>query len=215
MYCPSVVALWALALAACVAVVGGCAGTAEEMEYVLDTPRQVAPAQAVDNVTLEVRRFTIDTAFASKNLVYRLDEFKYEVDPYRQFLVSPGTMIGEEARRWLADSGLFRLVLPLGSRMEATHTLEASVTALYGDFRDEAAPVAVMEIRFFLVPREAGPNVVTFSETYRATTRIPVRTPEALLEAYDKDLRDILTRLEADLRKALTNEADRVRNPAP
>jgi cholesterol transport system auxiliary component len=207
LYGPLAVALWTLGLVLCASTVTGCAGNASETEYfILDATNEHEPAVAHDEITLRVQRFTVDTEFASKNLVYRLAEFKYQIDPYRQFLIPPGTMIAEQTRQWLSASGLFHVVLPANSRIEPTDTLEASVTALYGDFRDAAAPVAVMEIRFFLVPRSSGLETVAFSRTYRATNRILVRTPEALMEAYNKDLREILTRLQEDLREFLASQ---------
>jgi cholesterol transport system auxiliary component len=216
-----------VALIACIAVVGGCtpSSTYDKETFLLDASRpaglESSESPAVSDEansklktqdsklaeTLSVQRFSVDAAFAERNLVYRLDEFKYEPDYYREFLVTPSAMITEETRQWLANSGLFSEVLPRGSRLQAAYSLEGSVTALYGDFRDEAAPVAVMEIRYFLLRRETAGQTVVFTRTYRATRPIPIRTPEALIDALSKDLTEILTRFEADLRQSLAAKA--------
>ncbi len=188
----------------------GCAtpGTYERNYYVLEAARQAAPAEVRTDATLEVRRFSVDAAFADKGLVYRLDEFKYESDYYHQFLIAPGVMITEKTRAWLADAGLFAHVLPAGSRPTPTYTLEGNVTALYGDFRNESAPTAVMEIRFFLLTNADAQETVAFAETYRAATGVPDRTPDAFVAALNAGLTEILTRLEADLQKTLAGRTD-------
>lgn len=191
-----------------VPIVGGCVSgpSYEEQHYILEAVRQGAPARPAVDGSLDVHRFSVDSAFATRNLVYRLAEFKYETDSYRQFLIPPGIMITERTRDWLSDSGLFGRVLPAGSRVAPTYTLEANVTALYGDFSNEAAPAAVMEIRFFLL-RNADEETVVFAETYRVAAPVPDRTAEVFVRALNTSLVEILTRLEADLQKALAGKA--------
>lgn len=201
-----------LLLLALVAV--GCAGggaTYEKQDYILDAVRPGAPIQAPLDGTLAVNHFSVDAAFAGKGLVYRLGAFRYETDAYRQFLVPPGTMITEQTRTWLAQSGLFTHVLPAGSRIPSDYTLEANVTALYGDFAN-AASTAVMEIRFFLLRITDVNETVVFARTYRAATPVRDRTAKVFLAAMNESLVDILTRLEADLHEFL---ADRARKHKP
>ncbi len=197
-----------------VTLVGCAVGTGERDRkyYLLEAVRQGPPATLRREVTLRVRRFDVDTAFADKGFVYRIGEFRYESDYYHEFLVAPGTMIAEQTRDWLADSGLFKRVLPVRSPLESTYLLEGNVTALYGDFTNKAAPEAVLEIRFFLVsPADAGEKAV-FARTYRTVTPVPDRTAEDFIGALSRSLAEILTHLEADLQKAL---AERPAEPAP
>jgi len=188
--------------------IGGCGqgATAVQEYYILEAARKAAPITTPIDATLEVRRLTVDAAFASKNLVYRTGEFKYEPDFYREFLISPASMITEHTRRWLADSGLFKQVLPTGSQIAPTHTLEGTVSALYGDFRDESAPQAVLEIRYFLVDHKTPDGSVVFWRSYRAANTIASRTVQSHMDALSQALADILTRLEADLQTALANQ---------
>ncbi len=195
-----------LVLAGSVLALTGCIGgtSYERKFYILEATRQGPPGTVQTNATLRVRRFNVDTAFAGKGLIYRVGEFQYESDYYNEYLVSPGVMIAERTRDWLADSRLFARVLPVGSPLEPAYALEANVTAMYGDFTNKSAPAAVLEIRFFLLSGRdtTGPSVV-FAQTYRASTPLPVRTADALVGALSKDLAEILTRLEADLDKVL------------
>ena len=171
--------------------------------YLLDAKREGGPAPAHTDATLRVRRFNVDEAFAARQLVYRVEEFRYESDYYHQFLVLPGVMITEKTRDWLANSGLFARVSSVGSRLESTYLLEGNVIDLYADFRNASAPVAVVEIRFFLLAGPDGQESVDLARTYRAESPIAAKTAEAVVEALSKSLTDILTRLEADIEKAI------------
>ncbi|MGE5296340.1 MAG: ABC-type transport auxiliary lipoprotein family protein [Solirubrobacterales bacterium] len=188
---------------------GGCAtGTSRERrQFILEAVRPGEPLQSVFSGSLEVHRFSVDAAFVTRNLVYRLGEFEYEVDYYRQFLVSPGAMITEQTRQWLADSGLFAQVLPTGSRVMPSYTLEGNVTALYGDFTNASSPAAVMEIRFFLLDNARNEEKVVFARDYRVSTPMPDKTAEVLMDTMNKSLATILGRLEADLQKASSGKS--------
>jgi cholesterol transport system auxiliary component len=203
-------------LLAAALIAGGCTNgsSRNEQHFILEAVRQGSPVRPVTDGSLEVHRFSVDTAFVTKNLVYRLGEFKYEADYYRQFLISPGTMITEKTRDWLADSGLFNSVLPVGSRIVPSYTLEGNVIALYGDFTDEAAPTAVMEIRLFLLENSEGRERVIFSKTYRTATDVPSRATDDFVDALNRSLMEIMTRLEADLPKALAGKTEDADNSA-
>jgi cholesterol transport system auxiliary component len=198
----SILALSALAI-------GGCGqGSYGREYYIIEAVRNAGPAEAKSDESLEIRRFNISTAFASRNLIYRLGEYQYEPDYYRQFLIAPAIMITEETRHWLAGSGLFKLVLPSGSQITPTYTLQGIVTALYGDFTDKAAPTAVVRIRFFLMQHKDGSDTVVFSQAYRTASPLPDRTGRSLIDAFSKDMAEMLTQLEADLAKFLATKPD-------
>jgi len=195
-------------------LVSGCgqSAIAERQYYVLDAAREGKPAGVHSDATLRLRRFNVDAAFAARELVYRVGEFRYEPDYYHQFLVLPGVMITEETRDWLANSGLFGRVTAVGSRLESTYLLEGNVIDLYADFTQKAAPEAVVEIRFFLLVGPEANESVALSETYRAATPISAKTAEAVIEALGKSLADILTRLEADIAKVLARPPEKAEN---
>ena len=187
-------------LAALALTLVGCARDSYDKQcYVLGAARERAPVEARIDGMLEVRRLSVDAAFAGKCFVYRVDEHEYEPDYYHQFLVPPGIMLTNKTRQWLADSGLFARVLPADTRLEPTYTLEGSVAPLYGDFTEGSAPQAVLEIRYFLLKSDSDAEAVVFAGTYKATTPIPERTATAFVAALDRSLAEILTRLEADL----------------
>ncbi len=186
-------------------VLSGCgqSAVANRKYYILDATRQGPPASSHSNATLRVRRFDVDQAFATKQLVYRVEASRYEPDFYNQFLIPPGTMIIEKTRDWLADSGLFQRVFSTYSPLESTYTLEGNVLELYADFTTGATPRAVMEIRFFLLAGSDANETIPLVQTYKAESPVSARTANAVVAALGNDLANILARLEADIEKTL------------
>jgi hypothetical protein len=183
-------------------VLAGCRQPIAEnvTQYILEPHRAAEPVPVSEGRILEVRRFTIDSAFAGKNLVYRTGELKYEADFYNEFLISPATMVREAARDWLAQSNRFLRVADPGIYSEPALALEANITALYGDMRDKNAPKAVMEIRAFLLKVEGveDPEIL-FGKTYSAAQDLEKPAPDGLIAGLNSCLQTILDEMEQDL----------------
>ncbi len=187
----------------CAFAAGGCGGHSYNRNYYL---LEVAPpakgAAARADVTVAVRRFTIDSAFQSTGLVYRKGEFRYQTDFYNHLLVSPADMITDQTRNWLASADL-AAVLDAGSAVSAAYIVRGNITALYGDFRPNAPPKAVMTIRFFLIADRPLPQRVLLNKEYTAARDLKAATAENLVAGFDACLTSILKELQADLGKAL------------
>lgn len=197
--------LGAIAVLLTVILCSGCVSRQSyaKRQFVLEAVRAARPNGPGRDIVLAVRGFTIDPAYDSRNLLYRRGESEYESDFYHEFLVTPQALISSQTRQWLARSGLFQTVLEPGSLVEATHVLEGNVLALYGDFRGQSLPQAVMEIRVFLVANQgAGPQIVS-TRHYRAFQQAEEKTADALVAALNQCLAQILTELEKDLRELL------------
>ena len=201
---PSVRYLGLVVLA--VAVCGCAQRTANQHQYVLAASRPGASVAAQSSAILEVRRFTIDAAFADRQLVYRLGASEYESDFYHEFLVTPAVMVTDRVRQWLAHSGVFANVLVPQSRLTPSHVLEGNITALHGDFRDASAPMAVVELRCFLIDETPSAQTVLLSKTYEATLPVESRDAEALVATLDRCIARVLTRLENDLKTVLSGD---------
>ena len=184
------------------AILSGCGSRQayNKKYYIFNTIRQGESIKAEKDGILEVRHFTIDSAFNGKGFVYRTGEFEYESDFYNEFLVSPSAMITEKARTWLSESGLFKIVLDPGSQVDPTHIIEGNIIELYGDFRDKSSPTAVMEMRIFLLKVNPGkdPSFV-YGKTYKSSTGVDSKSPEGLVNTLGRCLEEILTNLEKDL----------------
>jgi cholesterol transport system auxiliary component len=192
-------------------LVGGVCGCAQSLPprryYLVEAPRPPASAPAAPDAVLRVGPFRMEAAFTGRQLVYRVSEFRYETDYYHQFLVTPEVMLSEQTRDWLVDAGLFRQVVASDGPAAPTYTLTGTVTALYGDFRVPAAPLAVLEIRWTLVGPAPGRHAAPLVWTVRAASPIADRTADAVVAALSDSLAQVLTQLADDLRRQLTDPA--------
>lgn len=170
--------------------------------YVLEVNRNVKPSNPPGNGVLQVANIRVSPRYEDKGFVYRTSGSSYESDFYNQFLVSPAALLGEELRKGLAQSLIFRHVINSSSQLEPTHVLEGVVDALYGDFRDPGAPKAVLEMEFFLRKESASKADIVAARRYAKSVAVNGRSPEALVKGWNEALDAILASLLADLKSA-------------
>jgi len=170
--------------------------------YVLEVNRNVKPSNPPGNGVLQVANIRVSPRYEDKGFVYRTSGSGYESDFYNQFLVSPAALLGEELRKGLAQSQIFRHVINASSQLEPTHVLEGVVDALYGDFRDPGTPKAVLEMEFFLRKESASKADIVAARRYAKSVAVSGRSPEALVKGWNEALDAILASLLADLKSA-------------
>lgn len=164
------------------------------------------PATASTNATpngpvLQIRRITVAPPYDSQTFAYRTGTASYERDTYAQFLVPPAESLQSPIRRYLLATGAFGDVTTRDSLEPANLLLEVQVDQLYGDFRNKSKPEAVLAIEFVLYnARQGSPETIRLRKEYRE--RVPFQPPKAsaLMEAWNKALRQIMTKFSADLR---------------
>lgn len=172
--------------------------------YVLEAERRGPLLTEQGQDVLDLRRFTIASAYKSRELVYRTADREYKTDFYHELLTSPAVMITDKTRQWLSESGLFKAVVDSASNVEAGYILEANITKLYGDFLPDVPAGAVMEIRFFLLDKKSPDQAIILTKKYKQSVPLRARDPESLVLAFDKCLEDILMSLEKDLQQKLS-----------
>jgi len=189
-------------------LVGGCSlkkSYPAKQAYLLEARREGEARTGIDAAAvLRVRQLQIATPFQGKGFVYRDSDLSYRVDFYHEFLVAPRALLTEQTRQWLGASELFRFVLDPAAKIDATHSLEGNVTALYGDFRESGSPKAVLAIEFFLTHEQSAASEIVFHKSYRQEVALENRAPETLAGGWGKALAQILTALEQDLARTIT-----------
>jgi cholesterol transport system auxiliary component len=190
----------------------GC-GTPRAYDYryfILSVEHEAATPTATGADVLKIRNFRISDRYNRTELTYRTGEMSIESDYYRRYIVPPESLVTEETRRWLQAGNLFSQVLDATSRATASFSLEGNVSALYGDFRPEFVPgpyKAIMEIQFVLIDERKADNTVVFHQSYRSEQPLAHAATDELIQGLNLALKDILTRMEADLKKTLAAAA--------
>ncbi len=174
----------------------------ERRFYTLDVVHpQARPARA-DGPVLVVRRFRASPGYDDVSLLSRTEPLTLRRDFYNQFLVPPSTQITDIARRWFADSGLFREVVVGTSQLDPTHTLEGALVSFYGDF-SQTPPTAQVHLQLLLLDvRAATPSPIARSDVPRREA-LPGATPDALVAGYQRALGAILGAFESTLARQL------------
>lgn len=171
--------------------------------FLLDPPLPAAVASAKP-FTLRIGAFNIAAPYRDRAFVYRTEGLKYESDFYNEFFVAPAGMIAEATSKALAGARVFDRVVPSGTAPEeGEFVLEGFVTDLYADART-AKPEAEVAVSFYL-SRTTFPSAVVWSRDYRERVALAANTPEALAQAWNAALGNVLARLVRDLESAALN----------
>ncbi len=188
------------------ALASGCVGIErsypDKRYFVLEVNRNVNPSNPPGNGVLQIAHIRVSPRYEDKGFIYRTSGSGYESDFYNQFLVSPAALLGEELRKGLAQSQIFRHVINASSQLEPTHVLEGVVDALYGDFRDPGAPKAVLEMEFFLRKETPSKAEIVAAKRYAKSVAVNGRSPDALVRGWNEALDGILSALVADLKSS-------------
>jgi hypothetical protein len=88
-----------------------------------------------------------------------------------------------------------------------TLVAEVSVNELCGDFRKPSQPVGTMEIHFiFYEVKDGTPGRVVLDKVCAHETPLTGKTPDALMAAWDADLREIIEEVNSEYAKAYAND---------
>ena len=170
--------------------------------YSLEVSRAAAPlTNSASGPVLRIRRFVVAPQFEGRELVYRTGELQFESDFYHEWFVQPNAVLTQQTHNWLSASGLFEAVLDSSSKLDETLTLEGYVGALYGDYRDKAAPKAVLDLHVRMITEGESRSRMLFNQDYRQAISVPDESPEALVKGWNEELQLILSLLEEDLRR--------------
>ena len=153
-----------------------------------------------------LNRVSISPLFQSRSFTYRTGENSYEQDPYAGFLIPPERALAEAIRASMRAGGAFGSILEPGSSITPTLILEISINELYGDFRNPSQPVGTMGLHVIGCEVEDNlPRRVVFDKICSHETPLARKTPSALMNAWDADLREIINEINSEYAKTNFN----------
>ncbi len=185
-------------------ILTGCANLSknypERNYYILNVSNEGQNSPTVLGTVLEVRKFEISPSFSTREFVYRKGDLSYESDFYNQFFRPPSSLITEEVRKWLSESGQFKYVVDSSNNVEPDYVLEGNVSELYGDFRATNEAKAILGIQFFLTEETSTNPKIVFENNYRREVVLSSNSAGELVKGWNEALEQILTALAGDLR---------------
>jgi hypothetical protein len=187
----------------------GCASDPKwkRQVFAFSLPADPPAANAQTNL-VALSRVSISPLFQSRSFTYRKAENTYEQDPYAGFLVPPERALAEPIRAGMRASGVFGRILEPGSGLTPSLVVEVSVNELYGDFRQASRPLGTMEIHFICYEvKDGDPGRIVLDRVCARETPLARKTPDALMAAWDADLREIMEEITSEYSKA--NPKDR------
>ena len=193
---------------AAAAVLAGCSLTRNYPEqtsnYVIrPEPGQVPAQRRPQNARMGSVR--VATSFMGVELVYRTDEVRFTPDFYNRFMAPPAGMLATAMASWLHQFGPFDSVAQPGTPAPTAYVIEVVFTDLYGDFRANVAPAAVMNARVVLLDASKDGNRVLLDRIYDQRIELKAASAAALVKGYNVALTQILQQLAADLAKVAQN----------
>lgn len=206
-----------LVLAAVILEVGGCIrlakGPPEKHYYALEVTRASESPAPDAGAILKIRKLRISPRFEGTEIVYRTGEARYQSDFYNEWFIAPSAMLTQQLQNWLTHARLFQHVVETSSSLEAGYLLEGVVNALYGDFRLNGSPKAVLNMQIVVIKDRPAREEIVFRREYQEEVDIGDLSPDALVGGWNHGLRHSLMTLEEDLRKADLNTGDLKRGP--
>ena len=191
-----------------VAIMCGCSSGPDwkRRAFAFTLPSDPPALNAQTNI-VALSRVSISPRFQARSFTYRTAENAYVQDPYAGFLIPPERALAEPIRAWMRASGVFGRVLEPGSGLTPTLVAEVSVNELYGDIRKASRPVGKMEIHFICYEvKDSDPGRIVLDRVCVHETPLARKTPDALMAAWDTDLRKIMEEINSEYSKANSKE---------
>lgn len=146
-----------------------------------------------------IRSLRVAAPFDRRSLVYRVDEYAFESDPYAEFFVPASEGLLTPIRSYLRQAGAFEAVVEPGSALKPNTLVEFSVLDLYGDFRKPEQGAAILRLRALLFDSPNGiPGKLVLEREYSRCIPLKARTPDALMAGWNEALAQILAQFVSD-----------------
>ena len=170
----------------------------DQQFYLLEVGRSGPPLLAGQSLVLQVKPVEVAAAYQGREFVYRQSDGTMTRDFYHGFFDLPETLLTETTRLWFSGEGMDPVVVRTQGPLGVTHTLQARVLLLMGDYSAEPAQ-GVLKIEFMLAQQQDRKQVPVFRKVYLLSPPLTDAAPAALAAAWNASLAEILTELESDL----------------
>lgn len=172
-----------------------------------DAPKQFmlqansASSMDCDNrsaTTIEINPIQVLPQFDQLSFVYRLQDRQYALDYYHQFFLAPDKQLHQLTEQAL-DDYCWRIVQPgVNYTQRPQYQLSAQIIKFYADYHEDK-PVTVFAVHYYLI--DVAKQKVVFDKLYKDTATIKDANVQALLQAWDQNIKTVLSHLGHDLQQ--------------
>jgi cholesterol transport system auxiliary component len=171
----------------------------EKALFVLDVRRpQRLPPNPRGRV-LVLRSVTPAPGVELRGLVTRLPGGQQRADFWNEFFAPPASLVQDQLRSWLADSGLFAAVVDPGTRATPALALEPVLNGLFAD-ATVSPPQARAQMQALLLGLDRTPPRVLAQGDHDRAARIASLEPAAIVAGMNVALAAVFGEIEASLR---------------
>ncbi len=154
------------------------------------------------NAVLQVLTTQVLPQFAGGQMVYRMTDLNYESDYYNIFFIPPGQQITQILTHWFRSRRIAKDVVT-NSLLNVNYILQSTVQALYADYRSNAAPRAVIKMRFTLYQQMQYKRRIVLEKTFYSRIAIHRHDTQGLMRAYNNELNVIMSKLTKQVYKVM------------
>ncbi|EGR2288207.1 hypothetical protein AB0533_003145 [Vibrio parahaemolyticus] len=159
---------------------------------VADSPAKVYPKKYEIVLIDSVR---VESPFNDTQMVLRLSDVSFESDYYNRYITEPGAIIENQLPTSLTRSGVVGSTVPYNAGVTTNLVLKTVVTKLFGDFRRNQTPTAIMEIQFILVDSSSVRPTIIFDKKIMSKVELSEKTSEELAKGLGIALTEIFNEL--------------------
>jgi ABC-type uncharacterized transport system auxiliary subunit len=141
------------------------------------------------NTVIMLNNATIIPQYASSYFIYQTGPSTYRTDYYHKFFIPPSLIITQIMQSWLSQS--FNQVIPNTSMIMPDYIVQPNITALYANTQTSQA---VMSVQVMLLKRNSISQNLVSQRTFTASNPFVKNNSQSLVDAWNKDLAEILTK---------------------
>ena len=171
-------------------------------QYMFDSPG-VYKTQHHINKVLEIDNTAIAPQFSGIYFVYRTSSTHYLTDHYHYFFNPPAQQINQIVTNYLGNTGLFNYVTNDDDYEHAHYTLHTKILDLYADYRNRQKPKGIITIQFTLFQHSKLETKIVMNKTFRETIPLQAKNSDALINAWNQGLENILKKLTQNLSRVV------------
>lgn len=183
-------------------LLGGClrAKYPHRQEFLFDVqmPHYPVAAKYQRPFVLQVLNTTIAPQFASRQMVYRWDDLRYETDFYHIFFIAPNQQLTQIIAQWLQKSRKFSRTVTT-TLLSANYFLMPHIEKLYIDMRDKAHPHAIIAIRFRLYHQQKYEKTLVLDAVFQQDLLLRDTSAPEVMHAWDVGITRILRKFTREL----------------